>query len=115
MLPEDIKQLRKDLSCTAKELADTLKVDQREVWAWERGERFPTKRYVVQMEKLREKGPEALVRKRRGPEKTATGIERLDDPKLWQVVRKLLEHPPLFDRVVKLAEEYEDPAVRDDG
>ncbi len=108
MSPEEIKALRKELNCTARELATALKIDQKEVMAWETGELFPTKRFVLQMEMLRKKGPSAIPRAARGAKKT--GMQRLDDPKLWELVRKLLEHPALFDQVVKLAEQYADPA-----
>ncbi len=110
MLPEDIKKLRQELECTARELADTLKVDQLTVLAWEKGEQFPTKRFVKRMEALRKQGPGSVVRIRRGRAKKKTGMARLDDPKLWELVRKLAEHPALFDQVVKLADRYEDPA-----
>lgn len=109
MSPEDIKKLREELSCTARELAQALKIDQKDVLAWEAGELFPTKRYVTQMEALRRQGPAAIPRAPRGKSKK-TGMQRLDDPKLWEIVRKLLEHPALFDQVAKLAEGYEDPA-----
>ncbi|HEY6562248.1 MAG TPA: XRE family transcriptional regulator [Polyangiaceae bacterium] len=108
MSPEEIKALRKELNCTARELATALKLEQKEVVAWEAGELFPTKRSVLQMEMLRKKGPSAIPRTPRGAKKT--GVQRLDDPKLWELVRKLLEHPALFDQVVKLAEQYADPA-----
>ena len=107
--PEEIKQLRKELGCTARELATTLELDQKEVMAWEAGELFPTKRHVTTMEGLRKKGASAIVRAPKGKAKKV-GVQRLDDPKLWEVIHKLLEHPPLFDQVVKLAEGYTDPA-----
>jgi DNA-binding transcriptional regulator YiaG len=107
--PEDVKALRKELNCTARELAVALKLDQKEVMGWEAGEIFPTKRYVLQMEMLRKKGPSAIPRPPRGQAKK-TGMQRLEDPKLWEIVRKLLQHPPLFDQVAKLAESYSDPA-----
>jgi len=109
MTPEDIKQLRKELSCTARELATALKIEQQDVLAWESGELFPTKRHVTMMELLRKKGPDAIVRAPRGKPKK-TGVQRLDDPKLWELVRKLLEHPALFDQACKLADGYSDPA-----
>lgn len=109
MSPEDIKALRKELNCTARELATALKLEQKEVLGWESGEIFPTKRYVLQMEMLRKKGPSAIQRAPRGQGKK-TGMQRLEDPKLWEIVRKLLEHPALFDQVAKLAEAYSDPA-----
>jgi predicted transcriptional regulator len=107
--PDDIKQLRKELGCTARELATALELDQKDVLSWESGELFPTKRHVTMMEVLRKKGASAIVRTPRGKAKKV-GVQRLDDPKLWEVVRKLLEHPALFDQVVKLAESYADPA-----
>jgi transcriptional regulator with XRE-family HTH domain len=108
--PEDIKQLRKELTCTARDLANALGVEQKDVLAWEAGEFFPTKRYVTQMESLRKAGPKAMVRAPRGKPPARTGVQRLADAKLWELVRKLLEHPALFDQVVKLAEGYADPA-----
>jgi predicted transcriptional regulator len=107
--PEDIKQLRKELNCTARELATALELDQKEVLAWEAGELFPTKRHVTIMEGLRKKGASSIVRAPKGKTKKV-GVQRLDDPKLWEVVRKLLEHPALFDQVAKLADGYSDPA-----
>jgi transcriptional regulator with XRE-family HTH domain len=112
--PDDIKQLRKELNCTARELALALKIEQKEVLAWEAGELFPTKRYVMQMDQLRKQGPTAIPRAPRGKTKK-TGMQRLDDPKLWELVRKLLEHPALFEQVVKLADGYEDPAKPSDA
>jgi predicted transcriptional regulator len=107
--PDELKQLRKELACTARELATALEIDQKEVLAWEAGELFPTKRHVTMMEGLRKKGPSAIVRAPKGKAKKV-GMQRLDDPKLWEVVRKLLEHPALFDQVAKLADGYADPA-----
>jgi transcriptional regulator with XRE-family HTH domain len=110
--PEEIKELRKELNCTARELATALKLDQKEVMAWETGELFPTKRYVVLMEGLRKKGPSAIPRAPRGQAKK-TGLQRLEDPKFWELTRKLLSHPALFDQVAKLAEQYPDPSKPD--
>ena len=101
--PEDIKQLRKELNCTARELGGALDVDQKLILAWEAGELFPTRRYVTQMEALRKQGPSAIPRAPRGKGKK-TGMARLDDPSFWELVRKLLEHPALFDQVRKLAD-----------
>ncbi len=109
--PEDIKQLRKELNCTARELATALKLDQKEVLAWEAGELFPTKRYVVQMEAFRKKGPSAIPRAPKGKAKRVTGSQRLNDPKLWELVRKLVEHPDFFDAAYKLGQNYADPAA----
>jgi len=110
--PEELKQLRKELSCTAKELALTLGIEPKEFAAWEAGELFPTKRYVGELEALRKKGPSAIQRAAKGKGAVAkTGMARLSDPKLWELVRKLAEHPAFFDQVSKLAETYPDPAA----
>ena len=108
--PEDLKQLRKELSCTAKELATTLGIEPKEYAAWEAGELFPTKKYVGELEALRKKGAASIVRTPKGKAAAAkVGMARLADPKLWELVRKLAEHPTLFDQVSKLAETYADP------
>ena len=113
MSPEDLKQLRKELSCTAKELALTLGIEPKELAAWEAGELFPTKRYVGELEALRKKGPSAIQRAPKGKAAATakTGMARLADPKLWELVRKLAEYPALFDQVSKLAETYRDPSA----
>lgn len=110
VLPADIQKLRKDLACTARELATTLGVDPKEVAAWESGEQFPTKRNVESMRVLLEKGPSAITRQPRGKPAAKTGMARLSDPALWRMIRKLVEHPALFDEVAKLSEKYPDPA-----
>jgi DNA-binding XRE family transcriptional regulator len=110
--PEELKQLRKELSCTAKELALTLGVEPKEFAAWEAGELFPTKRYVSELEALRKKGSGAIVRAPKGKAGAAkVGMARLADAKLWELVRKLVEHPALFDQVTKLADAYPDPSA----
>jgi transcriptional regulator with XRE-family HTH domain len=108
--PEEIQKLRKDLACTARELATTLGVDAKDVASWEAGETFPTKRHVDAMSSLKERGPSAIVRAPRGKAAAKTGMQRLADPALWRLVRKLAEHPALFDEVNKLADKYSDPA-----
>jgi DNA-binding XRE family transcriptional regulator len=108
--PEELKQLRKELACTAKELALTIGIEPKELAAWEAGELFPTKRYVGQLEALRKKGPTSIVRAPKGKAAAKTGMARLADAKLWELVRKLLEHPALFDQASKIAESYPDPA-----
>ncbi len=108
--PEEIQKLRKDLACTARELATALGVDAKDIASWEAGETFPTKRHVQAMAALRERGPSAIVRAPRGKAAAKTGMQRLNDPALWRLVRKLLEHPALFDEAAKLAEKYKDPA-----
>jgi transcriptional regulator with XRE-family HTH domain len=111
VLPQDIKQLRQELNCTARDLASALKVEQKDVLAWEAGELFPTKRHVLQMEALRSKGAGAVPRTvRTKPTGEKVGMQRLEDPKLWELIRKLLTHPKLFAQVEKLASTYSDPA-----
>jgi transcriptional regulator with XRE-family HTH domain len=109
--PEELKQLRKELSCTAKELALTLGIEPKEYAAWEAGELFPTKRFVGELEALRKKGKDAILRAPKGKGATVkVGMARLADAKLWELVRKLAEHPTLFDQVSKLADAYPDPS-----
>lgn len=107
MTPEDIKQLRKELSCTARDLATTLGIEQKEVLAWEAGELFPTKRNVSRMAELRSKGPSAVLKAAKG--KAVAPTDRLSDPAFWAIVKKLALHPPLYEQVSKLAEKFDDP------
>jgi transcriptional regulator with XRE-family HTH domain len=109
MTPEDIKKLREELNCTARELAGALALDQETVLAWERGDLFPTKRFVVTMEDLRRKGPGAIPRKKK-KSATASPVHQLADPDLWRLFRKLLVHAELRAAVLKLADSYTDPA-----
>jgi transcriptional regulator with XRE-family HTH domain len=109
MTPDDLKALRRELGCTARELGDALDLDQATVLAWERGELFPTKRAIEAIAKLRALGPTAIPRKRK---KTSprSPLEGLADPSLWRLLRKLLVHAPLRADVERLAETYDDPA-----
>ena len=107
MSPEEIKALRKELSCTAKELAAALGLEQATVLAWEKAELFPTKAYVDHMTALRAKGPGAIPRKAKG---AVDPIKALTDPKVWELLRKIAANKALRDEVAKLAEKYPDPA-----
>lgn len=113
MSPEEIKQLRKDLNLTARQLAENIKAETEDVWAWETGERFPTKRFVTKMQSLKKAGAakprSAAAPKADTPAKHTAGLARLADPLLWEIVRKLLEHPNLLAKVVDLAKNYPDP------
>jgi transcriptional regulator with XRE-family HTH domain len=104
--PEELKAARKDLSCTAKELAVALGLEQATVLAWENGELFPTKQFVDKINALRAKGPGAIPRKSKGQDPVKT----LADPVLWELFRKLAAHKKLRDEVKKLASSYTDPA-----
>lgn len=108
MTPEEIKEVRKELSCTAKELAAALGVDQATVLAWEKADLFPTKAFVDRITALRAKGPAAIPRKSRGS--GADPLKALADPKVWELLRKIAAHKKLRDEVSKLADLYPDPA-----
>lgn len=103
--PDDIKLLRKELGCTARDLATTLGIEQKEVLAWEAGELFPTKRFVEQMKALREKGPSAVLKTAKG--KAVAPTDRVADPAFWTIVKKLMLHPALYDQVSKLADQFD--------
>jgi transcriptional regulator with XRE-family HTH domain len=107
MTGEDVKSLRKELSCTAKELAAALGVEQSTVLAWEKAELFPTKAFVDRMGELRAKGPGAVPRKAKAG---VNPIQGLADPQVWELLRKIAAHKKLRDDVAKLAEKYPDPA-----
>lgn len=109
MSPEQVKALRADLGCTAKELAAALEVEPQTIFAWESGEQFPTKRYVERMTALGKLGKAAFPRKPKPAKGELTGLSRLDDPALWELVQKLLAHPALFREALKLAEGYPKP------
>jgi transcriptional regulator with XRE-family HTH domain len=110
MAPEEIKRLREELGCTARELATALGLEQETVLAWERAELFPTKRYVAKMEELRRKGPSAIPRKPKRAAAAASPMAVLSDPETWRLVRKLVAHAELRREVARLAEAYPDPA-----
>ena len=105
---EDVKALRKELGCTAKELGAALGLDQATVMGWEKGDLFPTKAYVDQMNVLRSKGAGAIPRKAKAG---ADPVKALADPQVWELLRKIAAHKKLRDDVAKLAEKYPDPAA----
>jgi transcriptional regulator with XRE-family HTH domain len=106
--PDDLKALRKELSCTAKELAGALGTDQATVLAWEKAELFPTKAFIDRMQELRAKGPSSIPRKNRGG--GADVSKSLADPVVWELLRKIAVHKKLREEVAKLAQKYADPA-----
>jgi len=108
MTPEDLKALRAELKCTARELASALGLEQATVLSWEAGELFPTKKHCDQMQALREKGPGAIPKKTRGAQ--VSPMKVLADPAFWELARKLAAHKKLRDDVAKLAAGYPDPA-----
>ncbi len=104
--PDEIKAVRKDLQCTAKELAAALGLEQSTVLAWEKGDLFPTKQYIDKMTALRAKGPSSIPRKSKGTDP----VRALKDPAVWELLRKIAAHKKLRDEVAKLAQGYSDPA-----
>ena len=111
MSPEEVKALRKELKCTAKELATALKAEPEDVWAWETGERFPTKRFVVKMQAMKKRGSvEPPKKPSPAAASAADPYERMADPELWSLLRKLVKHEKLLAEVKKLADRYDDPA-----
>jgi predicted transcriptional regulator len=107
MSPDEIKALRKELACTAKELAASIGTDQATVLAWEKATLFPTKAYVDRMNQLRARGPGSVVRAARA---AADPLKALADPELWTLLRKIAAHKKLRAEVAKIAEGYPDPA-----
>jgi transcriptional regulator with XRE-family HTH domain len=108
--PDEVKALRKELGCTARELAASIGVDQATVLSWEKAQLFPTKAYVDRMEELRQKGPGAVVRIAKG---AVDPMKSLADPQVWQLLRKIAVHKKLREEVAKLAERYPDPSTDD--
>ena len=104
--PDELKALRKELACTAKELAAAIGLEQSTVMAWEKGDLFPTKPYIDKMNALRAKGPGAIPKKSKGGDP----MQQLKDPLVWELLRKIAAHKKLRDEVAKMAAGYPDPA-----
>jgi transcriptional regulator with XRE-family HTH domain len=104
---DEVKALRKELGCTAKELAAALGTDQATVLAWEKADLFPTKGDVDRMNALLAKGAGSVPRKAKAG---GDPIKALSDPQVWELVRKIAAHKKLRDEVAKLADKYPDPA-----
>lgn len=104
MNADEVKQARKVLKCTTKELAAALGVEASLVSAWELGEQFPTKSSVDALRALLAGGPASVPRKAKG----ADPVEALHDPDVWALVRKILVHPKLRAEVAKIADKYDD-------
>lgn len=111
MTAEELKALRRELSCTARELADTIGVEQEVVLAWEREETFPTKHHVTLLEKVRAVGAKGVVRKSKRSKMGRTPTELFADPNWFRLLRKLMTHPELLAEAERLAERYDDPAT----
>jgi len=134
MGPEDIKQLRAELRCTARELAAALDIDHAMVRKWEHEELFPTRHYIDRMNGLRKQGPGSVPRLQRHDSgdlmpalvdpalvdpalvdpalvdpALVDPMRALADPELWRLIRKLAVHPELRQAVATLASDYDDP------
>jgi len=107
MKADDVKELRKELGCTTRELAGALGVEQATVLAWERADQFPTKKFVDGMAELRQRGPAAVPKAKK--KRAETPYEALSDPALWQLFRKLVAYPDLRRAALELSEAYGDP------
>ena len=110
MSPDDLRAARKALSCSAKELAETIGVAPGDVLAWEREEGFPTKRWVDKIAALVAQGPTAVARKKKKTAKALSPMDALGEADTWLLVRKLLAHNELRAECIKIAESYPDPA-----
>lgn len=107
MNAEEVRALRKELGCTARELAAALGVPGETVTGWEQGETFPTKQWVEKLEALRARGPGAVPRRAR--KGGGTQVPALADPEFWSAFRKILAYAELRKDVLRLAEGYPDP------
>jgi transcriptional regulator with XRE-family HTH domain len=105
---DEIKALRKQLKCTASELAAALAVDRQLITAWERGDGFPTKRHVTKLRALSAAGPEAMAWQPRRREVEAMAKQLLADPELAQIFETLLACVELRQRVARLVAEYDE-------
>jgi transcriptional regulator with XRE-family HTH domain len=105
MTPEELRAARAELKCTARELSAALELPLSTVQAWERGDEFPTLKWVERIRTLVAGGPAAIPRKAKG----ADTLEALHDPEVWSLIRKILAHPRLRAEVQKLAGRYDDP------
>jgi DNA-binding XRE family transcriptional regulator len=110
MSPDDVKELRRELRCTPRELAHALGLDKATIMAWEDERAFPTKRYIDAMAKLQQAGKGSVVRLRSRRGVNRSPYAALEDPVLWGLFRKLLAHDELRQQVLRLAESFEDPA-----
>ncbi len=106
MSPDEVKALRKELGCSARDLGAALDVPTETILAWEKGELFPTKQYVDKLAALRAKGPSAFPKK---GQKAKSPMELLADPELWSLFRKILTNAELRKEVLKLAAKVPDP------
>ncbi|MCC6217413.1 MAG: hypothetical protein IT376_21325 [Polyangiaceae bacterium] len=115
MTGPEIAALRKRLGCGVRDLALAIGAEPNDLVAWESGERFPTKRHVDQLQALGERGPGAVPTRRRSPAPpsgdAAGALDRLEDPRLAKVLRRLCEDPELFAEVVALVERRRDGAT----
>jgi predicted transcriptional regulator len=101
MRAEEIRALRAELGCSIGELAHAVGVEPRVLLAWEAGDLFPTKRHVGKLQAARKAGAGAVRSMKAEPDRT--GTEVLEDPRLWAIVKRLVNDPKFFAEVEKLA------------
>ena len=104
MTPDDLKSARNRLGYSTRELAKAIGVEQAEVLSWERGDTFPTKKWVERIAAL---PPHMKPASKKSPSASA---HPLADPEVWRLIRKLLAHAELRARTIDLAASYPDPA-----
>ncbi len=95
---------------TARDLAQALDVEQKEVVAWE-AESAPDealRRGHAEAAGPGGRGVPASPKAKPGPRSACSGSTI---PSSWEIVRKLLEHPALFDQVAELSARYADPGA----
>jgi transcriptional regulator with XRE-family HTH domain len=119
---DEVREVRRGLRCSVRELAERLGVEPALVRDWERGERFPTKQHAQQLAELRERGHDDLgpsgsdehaqvPRPRPTPAAAQQdALQAMADPVLWRLVRKLAVHADLRAEVEALAADFDDPA-----
>ena len=110
MSPDELKQLRKELDCSLGELAASVQIDVKTLLEWEAGDTFPTKKHVDRLLALKSKGPTGVTRRPKA-KPALQGLDALEDPRLWAIVRKLATYPELLREVEALAAGYGEAAA----
>ncbi len=113
MTPAEIKSLRTELKCSTRALAEAIGTEQEHILSWERGDTFPTKRWVDRMAALRVTGlaaPNTTPRSSAVVQTGAKPFQGLADPKVWEIMRKVVAYPELRARVEALTETYDEPS-----
>lgn len=102
MNAEEIRRLRARKGWSQRQLAAAMKVEPSTIAGWEAGEMFPTRKHLAALRQLEQ---QADAQRSSGDRVH----ELLADPGFWRIVRKLLAHRELKDKVEKLADGWPDP------